>query len=139
MKPFISQRIEMQIPQENTYTGLTTMPENKEDINTFLKETYEIPSDNLSEIKEFIKKDAEMKSIIYDLPKIITQELEYQQLSLDFLKETSPNEKILEITIYSNLNNELLLQKEDIISDGIIDKFPDTKNEYIILVEPYVE
>lgn len=135
MKPFISQKIEMQIPQENTYTGLTTIP----DINTFLKETYEFPSDNLSEIKEFITKDAEIKSIIYDLPKIITQELEYKRLSLDFLKETSPNEKILEITIYSNLNDELLLQKEDIISDDIIDKFPDTKNEYIILVEPYVK
>lgn len=139
MKPFISQRIDMQIPQENTYTRLTTMPKNKEDITTHLKETYEFPSDNLSEIKEFVILDEELKNIVYDLPKIITQELEYQQLSLDFLKETGPNEKILEITIYSNLNDELLLQKEDIISDGIIDKFPDTENEYIILVEPYVE
>ncbi len=139
MQQNFSQRLEMQIPKENTYSGLTTMTNYDEKLNTFLKEHFKFPSDNLSEIKNFIKKDSEMKKIIYDLPKIITSELEFNQLSLDFMKETDPNEKILEIIIYSDLDEKTLLQKEDIISDGIIDKYSDTKIEYIILVEPYVE
>ena len=141
MKHVMSQKLEMQIPQENAYTGLTTMPDYNEKLTKFLKENFEFPSNNLNEIYEFICKDLELERIIYDLPKIITQELEYTQLSLDFMKETNPNEKILEITIYSNSKSDkkILLQKEDIISDGIIDEYPNTKNEYIILVEPYVE
>ena len=54
------------------------------------------------------------------------------------MKETDPNEKILEIVIYSKLNEDLLLKKEDLISDGIIDAYPQPVNEYIILVESYV-
>ena len=66
------------------------------------------------------------------MPKIITNELEYSHISLDFMKETYPKEKILEIAVYSKLNYELLLKKEDIIIDGIIDNYPQPMNEYII-------
>ena len=132
MRQNLSQSIEMQIPQENTYTGMNPMQKQDE----FLKTHFKFPSDNLDIIKEFISKDTEMKKILYDLPKIITTKLEYSQLSLDFMKETDPNEKILEIIIYSSLDEEILLQKEDIISESIIDKYPNTLTEYIILVEP---
>ena len=54
------------------------------------------------------------------------------------MKETYPKEKILEIVVYSKLNYELLLKKEDIIIDGIIDNYPQPMNEYIILVESHV-
>ncbi len=55
------------------------------------------------------------------------------------MKETDPNEKILEITIYSELKEDILLKKEDLISDGIIYDYPQPVNEYIILVESYVK
>lgn len=137
MKPFLSQTIDMQISQENGYAGLSIMSNQDEKFDTFLKKHFEFPSDNFNEIIAFISKDREMKKIICNLPKIITEELEYDKLSLDFMKETDPNEKILEIIIYSDLNEGILLKKEDAISDGIINKFPNTTNEYIILVEPY--
>ncbi|MBQ2654437.1 MAG: hypothetical protein IJF83_12850 [Methanobrevibacter sp.] len=133
-----SNRTEMQISNENTYTGLTEMKNNDGNISTFLKENFEFPSGNFSEITKFIDKDLEMKRLFYNLPKIIAQELEYSQLSLDFMKETDPSEKILEIIIYSAEDEKTLLLKEDIISDGIVDEYPNTENEYIILVEPYV-
>ena len=50
-------------------------------------------------------------------------------------KETDPSEKILEITVFSELESEILLKKEDLICDMIIDKYPKTIIEYIILVE----
>ena len=53
------------------------------------------------------------------------------------MKETDSNEKILEIIIYSQLKDEIMLKKEDLISDGIIDNYPKPMNEYIILVESY--
>lgn len=54
------------------------------------------------------------------------------------MRETDPNEKILEITIFSKLKEKILLEKEDKISDTLIDNYQ-TVNEYIILVEHYVE
>lgn len=129
----------MQIPLENTYTGMDIMQNSDDEFNEFLKENFKFPSNNMNEIICFINKDLELKKLINDLPKIIMVELEYNQLLLDFMKETDPNEKILEISIYSHLDEKILLQKEDIISDGIIDKYPNTRKEYIILVEPYVK
>ena len=51
------------------------------------------------------------------------------------MKETDPNEKILEIVIYSDLKSDQLLQKEDFLCDMLIDKYPKTTIEYIFLVE----
>lgn len=139
MKQNFSQRLEMQIPQENTYTGLDNMHGNELELNDFLNKHFKFPSNNLNEIKKFIDADNKMKNIISDLPEIITDKLDYTHISLDFMKETDPNEKILEIIIYSELNDDLLLKKEDLISDGIIDDYPQPMNEYIILVESYVK
>lgn len=138
MKQNFSQRLEMQIPQENDYIGLTNMHKNELELNNFLNKHFKFPSDNLNEIKKFIDDDNKMKNIIYDLPKINTDKLDYTHISLDFMKETDPSEKILEIVIYSKLNEDLLLKKEDLISDSIIDDYPPPVNEYIILVESYV-
>ena len=102
----------------------------------FLKEQYKFPSTNLNEIKNFIDNDCEMKNLIYNLPKIITQELEHPQISLDFMKESNRDEKILEISVFTNLDEQTLLQKEDLLGDKIINKYPNTENQYIILLEP---
>lgn len=132
MKQYSFQRQKMQIPQENVYTGMSIM----KDFDEFLKTHFKFPSNNLKKINDFICEDQNMKTIINDLPTIISRELSYNQISLDFMKETDPNEKILEIVINSKLDEEKLLEKEDIISDGIIDNYPKPQKEYIILVEP---
>lgn len=139
MRLFTGQKLEIQIPQENTSTRMNLMPKtDDEKLNEFLKNNFEIPSNNTNEISKFINQDLELKRIITNLPNIISKELPYRYLSLDFMKEADPSEKILEITIFSKLEEETLLEKEDRISDDLIDNYQ-TFNEYIILVEPYVE
>ena len=53
------------------------------------------------------------------------------------MKETDSNEKIPEIVIYSDLEPDQLLQKENMLCDMLIDKYPKTTIEYIILVDIY--
>ena len=131
------QRLEMQIPRENTYTGLEIIQKENISIEEFLKKHYRFSSNNFEEIHEFVDNDPEMKKIIQDIPEIISNELTYNKISLDFMKETDPSEKILEIVIYSDLESNQLLQKENLICDMLIDKYPKTKIEYILLVDNY--
>ena len=80
-------------------------------LEKFLKDNFNFPSSNLDEIKGFIDEANEMEKIIFDLPEILSKELQYTNLSLDFMKETNPIEKILEIVVYSDLESKILLQK----------------------------
>lgn len=137
MQQKFTQRLEMQIPQQNTYPGATTMSDSKEKLETFLNQNFKFPSDNFKEIANFINKDNELKKLIYALPNEISSKFPYNEISLNFMKETDPSEKILEIVILSDLDEKILLEKEDLLSDEIIDKYPKTILEYIILVEPY--
>lgn len=137
MQENYSQRLEMQIPQENAYTGLEILPKKNFTIEKFLKRHFKFPSCNFDEICQFIICDKEMEKLIRDLPEILSKELPYYKLTLDFMKETDPNEKILEIVIYSDLESNRLLQKEDLLCDMLIDRYPKTTFEYIILVETY--
>jgi hypothetical protein len=137
VKLFSAQKLEMQIPNENEYDEGHFMQKNNNQLDLFLKNHFEFPSDNLNEIRKFIAQDYELEKMIYDLPQIVSNELNYKKISFDFMKETDPNEKILEIVIYSELESEILLQKEDLICDMLIDKYPKTFLEYIILVDPY--
>ena len=107
-----------------------------QDFKEFLERNFEFPSDNTAKISKFLKKDPELKNIIHDLPEIISKELDYTTISLDFMSETDPSEKILEIVIHSDVYEEVAFHKEDEISDRIIDTYPKTKKEFIILVEP---
>ena len=135
LKQNFSQRVEIQIPKENRYIPVQIMKDNDIELEKFLKEHFEFPSDNLIEIIGFISEDEELEKIIYDLPDIVSRYLTYDKITFDFMKETDSNEKILEIIIYSNLSENESFQKEDDISDGIIDNYPKTMSEFIILVE----
>ena len=136
MKLFSAQKLEMQISNKTKYDEGHLIQKNINHLELFLKNHFEFPSDNLNEIQKFIAQDAELEKIIYDLPKIVSNELIYSKISFDFMKETDSNEKILEIVIYSKLESEVLLQKENLICDNLIDKYPKTLLEYIILVNP---
>ena len=126
----------MQIPEETAYKEEYLMPKNNNQLERFLKDHFEFPSDNLNEIQKFIAQDNELEKIIYDLPQIVSNELTYNKISFDFMKETDLKEKILEMIIYSELESKILLQKEDLICNLLIDKYPKTLFEYIILVNP---
>ena len=108
--------------------------ENQE-LEEFLQKHFEFPSDNMRKIRKLIRKDPELEKIIRDLPEIVSNELAYRKISLDFMKETDPGEKILEIIIRSDVYEEVAFHKEDRISDWIIDNYPKTASEFIILVE----
>lgn len=138
MQQNYSQRLQMHIPKENFHTETSAISDYENSLNDFLKNNFEFPSDNPLEINKFISKDLELEKLIRNLPEIISKELTFTHLSIDFMKETDPSEKILEITIFSKLDEEILLKKEDKISDELIDNYQ-TMKEYIILVEPYVE
>ena len=131
------QRLDMQISRENTYTGLEIIQKENVSIEESLKKHYRFPSNNFDEIHEFVSKDPEMEKIIQNLPEIISKELQYNKISLDFMKETDPIEKILEIVVYSDLESNKLLQTENLICDMLIDKYPNTTIEYILLVDSY--
>lgn len=137
MQQNFTQRLEMQIPKENAYTGLEIMKKGNTPLEEFLKNHFKLPSNNIAEINDFIHNDKEMEKIIFDLPEILSKELKYSNISIDFMKETDPSEKILEIVVYSDLESKTLLQKEDLICDMLIDKYPKSKLEYIILVDPH--
>lgn len=121
--------------REKRYTGLEIMPKENTSLEEFLKNHFKFPSSNFYEIKGFIGKDPEMEKIIFDLPEILSKELQYSNLSIDFMKETDSSEKILEIVVYSDLESKTFIQKEDLICDMLIDKYPKSKLEYIILVD----
>ena len=105
------------------------------ELKDFLEEHFEFPSDNIIKIRNFIKKDPELEKIVRDLPEIVSNELDYGKISFDFMKESEPSEKILEIIIYADVYEEIAFHTEDRISDWIIDSYPKTANEFIILVE----
>lgn len=135
MRQNFTQRLEMQISQENASSGSIFMA-NDNDLKDFLKKNYDFPSNNLNEIKEFIEKDKELEKMVCELADTISNEIIISKISFDFMKETDPNEKILEIVIHTPESDEKsLLEKEDVLIDKIIDKYPKTMNEYILLVE----
>lgn len=135
MRQNFTQRLEMQISQENASSESIFMA-NDNDLKDFLKKHYDFPSNNLNEIKEFIEKDKELEKMVCELADTISNEIIISEISFDFMKETDPNEKILEIVIHTPESDEKsLLEKEDVLIDKIIDKYPKTMNEYILLVE----
>ena len=88
MKQNFSQRVEIQIPKENRYIPVQIMKDNDIELEKFLKEHFEFPSDNLIEIIGFISEDEELEKIIYDLPDIVSRYLTYDKITFDFMKET---------------------------------------------------
>ena len=105
------------------------------ELEEFLEKHFEFPSNNTAEIRRFIAKDSELERIIHDLPEIVSNKLDYTKISLDFMQESEPSEKILEIIIYADVYEEVAFHTEDMISDWIVDSYPKPESEFIILVE----
>ena len=135
MQKNYSQRLEMQIPQENTFIGLVNTTNINTGLEEFLKKHYKFPSNNLKDIKNFIIEDDELEKIIYGLPKIISKEFPQCPILLDFTEYSLPNEDVLEILIKSQYDGETTSSKKDIILNKIFTKYSKTKNEYYISME----
>ena len=56
-----TQRLEMQIPQETTYTGLI-ISKNKDNFDEILKSHYDINLEKLNEINDYITNDLQLKN-----------------------------------------------------------------------------
>lgn len=127
--------LEMQIPDSESYTGLSDMPMPNEKHNKFLKSNFEFPSDNIHDINKFICQDPELERIIYDLPEIISKEFLKCPILLDFMKYTLPNEVILQISIKTPFNGEITSSKKDKILQDLINNYNQPKNDYFISME----
>ena len=128
-------RLEMQIPQENIYTGLETIPKEDHNLEKFLDRNFEFPSDNFDDIKNFISEDEELEKIIYGLPEIVSKEFSESPISLDFTEYCLPDEDILEIVIKTPFDGETTSHKKNLILDEIFTKYSKTTNEYYISME----
>ena len=99
-------RLEMQIPQENNYTGLEIIQKEDYGLEEFLNRKFEFPSDNLEDIKNFINEDKELEKIIYGLPEIVSKEFSESPISLDFTEYSTSDEDVMEIVI----QNQVILE-----------------------------
>lgn len=132
MQQNYSQRLEMQIPKENAYIGLTISNNN---LKEFLKSNYEFPSDNSNEILDYIREDQNLEEVIYGLPKIISKEFTNSPVLLDFSEFSTPLKPVLEIIIKTPYDGKTTSNKKDIILGEIFRKYPKTTNEYFISME----
>jgi hypothetical protein len=135
MQQNYSQRLEMQIPQENAYIGINNTRNIDIELEEFLKKHYKFPSNNLKDIENFIGEDDELEKIIYGLPKIISKEFPQSPILLDFTQYSLPNENVLEIVIKSQYDGETTSSKKDHILDEIFTKYSKTTNEYYLSME----
>ena len=96
MKPFISQKIEMQIPQENTYTGLTTMPDMDDNFDE-LSKNYTIT--DIDKVKNFTKNHNEILDFIHEITPLLNDFFPNYQKIIEFC-EDSESRKLDFIMIY---------------------------------------
>ncbi|MBQ8016863.1 MAG: hypothetical protein IJ258_02030 [Methanobrevibacter sp.] len=134
MQQNFTQRIEMQIPQENVYSGSGIIVDKENRLMEFLKNHYNFPSDNLNEILDYIEEDSKLERIIYEMPKIISKEFQKSPVSIDFMKYASPDETTLQITIKSPFDGETSGDKEDIILEELF-KYDSPDKHYFITME----
>lgn len=95
----------------------------------FLEKSYEFPSDNIIEIRKFIRDDETLENMIRDLPSLISKEFPESPILLDFVDDS------LEISIKSPYDGETTSNKKDIIMDEIFKKHEKPKSDYYISME----
>lgn len=97
-----SQKIFMQIPQENTYTGLALKPDLNEEFNK-LSNNYKVH--RIHQVKEFIKNNPELMNYINKITPIINKFFPKHIKCITFCRDYE-FEELNDITIYINSSNE---------------------------------
>ncbi|WP_298524175.1 hypothetical protein [uncultured Methanobrevibacter sp.] len=96
MKPFISQRIDMQIPQENSYTGLTNMPDNDDNFNK-LSNDYTIT--DIDKVKNFTEGHDELLDFIHEITPLLNDYFPNYQKIIEFCED--PESRKLDFILIS--------------------------------------
>lgn len=135
MRQNYSQRLEMQIPQETNYIGISNRPSIEVELKEILNNHFEFPSNNFEDIIKYIHEDNSLETLICDLPKIISKEFPQSPILLDLTEDSLPNENILQIAIKTPYDGETTSHKKDRIMDEIFSKYKSTKKYYYIHME----
>ena len=114
---------------------IPTVNENKstENLKNFIIDNFQIPDDDLERICEFIRKDGELEQIILKLPRIIQNEISYNKLQIKFFDEFQDDELVLEVTAFSSLEYDKLLDIEDDFIHKLYDEFEEESVDKIII------
>ena len=114
---------------------IPTVNENKstENLKNFIIDNFQIPDDDLERICEFIRKDGELEQIILKLPRIIQNEISYNKLQIKFFDEFQDDELVLEVTAFSSLAYDKLLDIEDDFIHKLYDEFEEESVDKIII------
>ena len=114
---------------------IPTVNENKstENLKNFIIDNFQIPDDDLERICEFIRKDGELVQIILKLPRIIQNEISYNKLQIKFFDEFQDDELVLEVTAFSSLEYDKLLDIEDDFIHKLYDEFEEESVDKIII------
>ena len=102
-------------------------------LKKFLIDNFQIPDNDLDRICDFIRNDTELEKIIFELPNIIQGEISYEKLQIKFYEEFQEDELVLEVTAFSSLEYEKLLDIEDNFIHNLYNKFSEKSVDKIIV------
>lgn len=102
-------------------------------LEKFITENFEIPDNNLKQINSFIKQDTDLENLIYDLPQLIQKEVTYQKMQIKFFDEFQDDELILEITIFSRLKIDEVLNHENAFIHRLYEKYPEKSADKVLI------
>ena len=95
-------------------------------LEKFITENFEIPDNNLKQINSFIKQDT-------DLENLIQKEVTYQKMQIKFFDEFQDDELILEITIFSRLKIDEVLNHENAFIHRLYEKYPEKSADKVLI------
>lgn len=102
-------------------------------LEKFITENFELPDNNLKQINSFIKQDTDLENLIYDLPQLIQKEVTYQKMQIKFFDEFQDDELILEITIFSRLKIDEVLNHENAFIHRLYEKYPEKSADKVLI------
>lgn len=118
---------------ERIFISSNEIQNSNKSLNEFITENFELPDNNLNQINSFIKQDINLEKLIFDLPQLIQNEVTYQKIQIKFYDEFQDDEMILEITVFSRLNIEDMLKKEDEFIHILYDKYPEKSADKVLI------
>lgn len=118
---------------ERIFIPIVNENKSTENLKNFIIDNFQIPDDDLERICEFIRKDGELEQIIFKLPRIIQNEISYNKLQIKFFDEFQDDELVLEVTAFSSLEYDKLLDIEDDFIHKLYDEFEEESVDKIII------
>lgn len=118
---------------ERIFIPTTNIQNSTKTLETFITENFELPDNNLKQINSFIKQDTDLENLIYDLPQLIQKEVTYQKMQIKFFDEFQDDELILEITVFSRLKIDEILNHEDAFIHRLYEKYPEKSADKVVI------